>query len=362
MQDLFLSLNAEADQNISGSSEREDRDLFLEAAFQVALATSRILELRAVAVAFKYPEALVRIGTPHSKQTVLADDLVRAAGDSLLKRLVAPQLAGVQEDDPLETFIRFRKLAAVRQLLEELGSEVIARFRGIDELAEKCRKQIRELPERDRSPVRECLKDYLLNQWLYPGTVTDTGRQLGSVYDVLFDEAHIPRGEIGVLETDVLKRALANASLDADLGELVQRVVGAIERAVSEYGLESLADIISEGGSPLSNLPPEVGVIPGDARGPCPRILVGIATNKKASHKFGAVSVMGSVRDAMIECCDAGVKPYTEIVIFVGHLEAIPRLIEENMRGLDGHLRKGVLKAFIPIGVLRNRTNVLSWR
>ena len=362
MQDLFLSLSAETPQEDSESNEQEVHALAHEAAFQATLAASQILELRAVATAFKYPAAIVQREIVQSSEIFLADDLVRAAGYSLVQRLGRAWIGDLQEDDPLETFIRFRKLSAVGQLLEELGSEVIKGVWGIDEWGEQCRKRIHALPDRDQSPVRECLKDYLLNQWLYPWAVTETGRELGSVYGVLFDEARVPRGGIGVLETDVLKRAMTGVSLDAELGGLVQRVVGLIERTVSEYGLESMADILAEDASPLPNLPPEVGVIPGKARGQCPRILVGIATNKRPSAKFGATSVFRGVRDAMIQCCDAGIKPYTEIVIFVGHLDAIPAVIEESILDLEGHLRRGVLKAFIPIGVLRNRTNVLSWR
>lgn len=362
MEGLFLSLSAEANQDISESNEQEVYELSHEAAFQAALATSQILELRAVASAFKYPETVVQPEISHSKEIVLADDLVEAAGHWLVQRAIPVLLHDLPEDDPLETFVRFRKLSAVGQLLQELRSEVITVMRLIDELEEKCRTRIGGLPDREQAPVRDSLKDYLLNQWLYPWAVTKKGRQLGSVYGVLFHEARIPRGEIGVLETDVLKRALSGMRLDAELSQLVQRVVGLIDRTVSEYGLESMADILSEGASPLPNLPPDVGVIPGEVGGQCPRILVGIATNKRPSAKFGAKSVIRSVRDAMIQCCDSGRKPYTEIVIFVGHLDAIPGVIEESILDLEGHLRRGALKAFIPIGVLRNRTNVLSWR
>lgn len=359
MQDLFLSLSKDPDRDIRKSSDEGADALAYEAAFQAVLATSQFRELKAVAVAFKYPEAIN--AARDSQEVLLVDDLVRAAGRYLVSRLVAQKLVGQQEDDPLEAFIALRKFLAVEQLLEELGSGGSAGG-FIDDLSKECRARILELPENEQVPVREYLKDYLMNQWLYPWAETEAGRQLGVTYGVLFDEARVPRGEIGVLEKDVLKRVMAGVNLDGELGELVERVVALIERTVAEYGLEPMSDILSEGATALPNLPPEVGVIPGEGGDQCRRILVGIATNKRPSAKFGAKSVIRKVRDAMIKCCDSGTEPNTEIVIFVGHLDAIPGVLDESMLDLEGHLRRGTLKAFIPIGVLRNRPNFLSWR
>ena len=166
-----------------------------------------------------------------------------------------------------------------------------------------------------------------------------------------------------MFEPNVLDKALKSVSLDAELAQLLRRVLDRLERAVDEYGLDSLEDILGEGGNPLPDLSNDVGVIPGNSQGPCPKILVAIATSSSPRAKVGAVPVMRKLREALIGCCDgSGSTPKTEVAIFVGPLESIERVIEESVGDLERHLRKGALKVFIPIGVLRNKLNVLDWR
>jgi len=155
---------------------------------------------------------------------------------------------------------------------------------------------------------------------------------------------------------------IENLALDSELRSLVASTLDAIERAIVESeGFARLPNIMNGEGFPFPGLPPDIGFIPGKGKGPCPRVLVGIATAKPPNAKYGAVSVMRQIRDVLIKCCDSQNHSKTEVVIFISPLTPIDSVMNESVGDIEGHMRKGILKAFIPIGVLRDRISVLRW-
>jgi len=341
----------------------EDRALTLqEACYELTLTTGQLMELEPVSAAF-WPETDGDSieGKWGEHFHLDADVIERALGDLAVRRMDSA-VVGETGAELFESMVAWREWRAVRSFGESMGY-LTERSWWLEGQAERLRSAHKALSNEARESLSNAVKDYLANQWMYPWARVEQGESLGERYGVLFEVAGIPYGDPILFESDVLNRIKVSTPLDAELAALLKRVLDSLERAVAEYGLSSLEDILADDGDPMPDLPSEVGVIPGDRSGPCPKVLLAIATSKSTRSKHGAAPVMRKLREALIACCDAsGATSKTEIAIFVGPLDAIEGVIEESSGDLERHLGKGTLKAFIPVGLLRNKLNVLNWR
>jgi hypothetical protein len=328
--------------------------------YEIALAAAQLAELEPVRVAFfgsadeAYPSRRPLI--PISAR----GEIFEGAILYLMVKLVASS-GGTSVDELFGALISWREWRSVRSLLER-DWNLDGPGDRLESMMQRLRSAWSDLPAETRMEVGDALTAYLANQWMYPWAEIASDQRLGDIYGALFEIARIPNGDPYVFKPNSIHEILKTNNLSGELAEKLWLVMEALDRAISEYGISALEDILADGGRPIPNLPADVGFIPGDGRGPCPRILIGIATTKSARAKFGAVQVMRQLRDALIKCCGASTSSRTEIAIFVGPIETIAGVIDESAGDLEGHLRNGVLKVFIPVGVLRNRMNVLSWR
>jgi len=342
-----------------GSEESDALSRF--AAFELVLTLSQLDELGTVARGLQIPD----IGA----QDALSDELqsldlptLKWAEEQLAVSIVGARLdANFTSAGVVEEFALWREWRAVEALLRELDYQMQSPDRASAWLA-RCEEHLNDLSVSERTSVRPALRDYLINQWLYPWAVTPRGRSLGATYGPLFDLTGIRREESNMMNHQVIERLIDGWDLNRDLRPLVVQVIEAIERAVSENGLGGLEDIVAQGGMPFFGISGEVGIIPGKGNGKCPRVLVGIATSKSPKATNGAATVMRKVRDALIKCCDLNCSNKTEVVIFISPIGHIDSVMEESVGDIEGHLQKGILKAFIPVGVLRGHTNILKWK
>jgi hypothetical protein len=340
--------------------DRRD-EIIVEASFQAAFAVAQLQEIEPAFQAFFGPD-------PSTADRVLIDipelstEVIERAFAKVVSRFILKSFSQMWESDPFEAMVGDREFVAITSLLD---SRDLARAGHGGKISHSgsFEERLASLSDDEQRGIRVAVRDYLANQWIYPWARTRFGERLSARYESLFKVAQVPYGDANVFEADILKRLARRGSLnDNDLG-ILAGVLESIARAISEYGLDALSDILASGGDPLVGRHACVGVIPGESAGPCPRILVAIATTKSSRSRFGAIPVIRKMREALISCCDgSGAHPRTEVAIFVGPLDSIEGVIEESAGDIERHLSKGTLKVFIPVGVLRDRMNVIEWR
>ena len=346
---------------LNGANERDQ--LIRDVAFDLMLTIRQFDECRAVHAAYwPFEEqpgpALIEVILKTGRAL---PDWFQIASEELFRRVAALRMSASDRSDLYEQILGWRELQAAAATLRESELAEVP-VEGLNALAKRLEGKFRDLTLDERSALATAVRDYLANQWLYPSVLDKNQTSLGDRYGWLFDIANMKRGK-SMFDSDTLESAIAFAELDAELQRSLKRFFDRLQGAIGDYGLESLGDILEEDGSPFMDFPSDWAIIPGSRSGPCPRVVIAIATSKSASSKLGATSVMRKLREVLIGCCDTGCSgKKTEVAIFIGPLQSMTKVIEESSGDIERHLLKKILKVFIPVGVLQKNLNVIAWR
>ena len=365
LADLLASLTSLGAER--GSPDIGQHESYIrEVSFELLVAISQFDECRAVHQAYwpleEQPYRALDELLFSDRASMLAG-IFEYGRDEIVQRVVKWRMGVDDDTDLFSKILQWRELNAAICGLDE--TEETRRFTEVlSGLFARISEQLKALTLEEQTEFSIAIGDYLANQWLYPRVVDHAGVSIGERYGKLFDIANI-RKEWVMFDSDALKSAMKVAELDPELQDRLKRFFDRLNSAIADYGLDALGDILEDGGSPFMDLPRDWAIIPGNRLGPCPRVVIAIATSKSPTSKQGSTQVMRKLREVLIGCCDSGCQgPKTELAIFVGPLQSMTKVIEESSGDLEKHLSKvpRVLKAFIPVGVLQKNLNVIAWR
>ena len=358
----LTSLDAER-----GSPDLDQYESYIrEVSFELLVAISQFDECRAVHQAYwpldEQPYRALAELLFSNRATMLAG-MYEYGREEIVQRVVKWRMEVDDDADLFSKMLQWRELNAAICALDE--TEETRRFTEVlSGLFARISEQLKALTLEEQTEFSSAIGDYLANQWLYPRVVDHAGVSMGDRYGKLFEVANIRR-ELVMFDSDALKSAMRAAELDTELQGALKGFFDRLNSAIADYGLDALGDILEDGGSPFGALPKDWSIIPGNKPGPCPRVVIAIATSKSPISKLGPIQVMRKLREVLISCCDSGCKgPKTEVAIFVGPLQSMTKVIEESSGDLEKHLFKvpQIFKVFIPVGVLQKNLNVIAWR
>lgn len=364
LADLLAALTSPGAEGDSPATDRHEQEI-RDVAFELLVAITQFDECRAVHKACWQEDeqpnrAFIELNL---SERIVPPLLFELGRNELVRRIVTWRMGADDETDLFAKTLQWRELQAALGTLE-VTDETTGYGEALDGLFKRISDRLQELTSEEQSEFSSAIGDYLANQWLYPRVVDHAGVSLGDRYGKLFEIANIRR-EWVMFDSDALKSAMKAAELDPELQGALKGFFDRLNAAIADFGLDALGDILEEGGSPFMDLPRDWAIIPGNKPGPCPRVVIAIATSKSPTSKLGSTHVMRKLREVLIGCCDSGCQgPKTEVAIFVGHLQTMTKVIEESSGDLERHLSKvpKVFKVFIPVGVLQKNLNVIAWR
>lgn len=155
-----------------------------------------------------------------------------------------------------------------------------------------------------------------------------------------------------------LHQALENMNIDSDLKDAIRAVLERITSLAGERMGRAVDVATSHEVVRITDDYPLVMVIPGDGRGlgACLPILLAVSDSKHRGAK-SPKAVMQRMQEALVEC-----DPIVQVAIFLSDATGIGAVLEDNIKLMDAHLRKGKLKGFLPVVAVGNKLTVLDWQ
>lgn len=155
-----------------------------------------------------------------------------------------------------------------------------------------------------------------------------------------------------------LSQALENIDIDSQLRDAIHDLLGQITGVARERKGRAVDVATSRELVRIADDYPLVMVIPGegDGLGACLPILLAVSDSKHRGPK-SPKEVMKRMQEVLVEC-----DPIVQVAIFLSDATGIGAVLEDNIKLMDAHLKKGKLKGFLPVVAVGNRLTVLEWQ
>ena len=155
-----------------------------------------------------------------------------------------------------------------------------------------------------------------------------------------------------------LNQALENIDIDSQLRSVIHSVLEGITSLAGERKGRAVDVATSHEVVRIADDYPLVMVIPGEGNGlgACLPILLVVSDSKHRGAK-SPKAVMQRMQEVLVEC-----DPIVQVAIFLSDATGIGAVLEDNIKLMDAHLRKGKLKGFLPVVAVGNQLTVLDWR
>ena len=153
-----------------------------------------------------------------------------------------------------------------------------------------------------------------------------------------------------------LDQALENIDIDGRLKEVIHDVLERITALARERRGRAVDVATGHEVGRIAHDYPLVMIIPGEGHGACLPVLLAVSDSKHRGAK-SPKAVMQRMQEVLVEC-----DPIVEVAIFLSDATGIGAVLEDNIKLMDAHLRKGKLKGFLPVVAVGNQLTVLDWR
>ena len=153
-----------------------------------------------------------------------------------------------------------------------------------------------------------------------------------------------------------LNQALEDIDIDSQLRAAIHAVLEGITGLAGERKGRAVDVATSHEVVRIADDYPLVMVIPGDGNslGACLHILLAVCDSKHRGAK-SPKAVMQRMQEVLVEC-----DPIVQVAIFLSDATGIGAVLEDNIKLMDAHLRKGKLKGFLPVVAVGNQLTVLD--
>jgi hypothetical protein len=153
-----------------------------------------------------------------------------------------------------------------------------------------------------------------------------------------------------------LNQALENIDIDSQLRDAIHDLLGHISGLARERKGRAVDVATGHDARRIADEYPLVMVIPGDGLGACLPILLAVSDSKHRGAK-SPKAVMQRMQEVLVEC-----DPIVQVAIFLSDATGIGAVLEDNIKLIDAHLKKGKLKGFLPVVAVGNKLTVLDWQ
>ena len=160
------------------------------------------------------------------------------------------------------------------------------------------------------------------------------------------------------MNIDEIRGILDEAKIKPETRELVDRLIDALRRALSDYDIDGISDIVASGGQLFPGLGDGGGVvvIPGDGPGRCAPVVLAIAKGRDNRSRYGLPNVMREVRAHLIQCFEIA-----EVVILLTDLWD-PKLMKESEADFSAYASRTLgRKVLIPIVSWKRQLTTYDW-
>jgi hypothetical protein len=153
-----------------------------------------------------------------------------------------------------------------------------------------------------------------------------------------------------------LNQALESLDIDSQLKDAIHDLLGQITGLARERKGRAVDVATGHDARRIADEHPLVIVIPGDGLGACLPILLAVSDSKHRGAK-SPKAVMQRMQEVLVEC-----DPIVQVAIFLSDATGIGAVLEDNIKLMDAHLKKGKLKGFLPVVAVGNKLTVLEWQ
>jgi|GEM_PF-5517597 len=155
-----------------------------------------------------------------------------------------------------------------------------------------------------------------------------------------------------------LHQALESMNIDSDLKDAIRAVLERITSLAGERKGRAVDVATSHEVVRIADDYPLVMIIPGEGNGlsACLPILLAVSDSKLRGPK-SPKAVMQRMQEVLVEC-----DPIVQVAIFLSDATGIGAVLEDNIKLMDAHLKKGKLKGFLPVVAVGNKLTVLEWQ
>lgn len=321
-------------------------------AFQLAVRVGQIRDARVVLDALSGQDssgvgvsASARIG--ERQITAEIANLARAEYLSQATSLRIQDFTGF--DDFFLLACDLRRLGAVAGVVSNVSSDVL------QSIGNQLRKAAASMSHGDTLDFRDSVRNLLSNYFLYPGIKGIAGGGGRSRYTDLFSLIATNQQGNDMQTIEGLERALDEMGLDAQLRDVVSKILGRIQEMTNQGG-SSLLDSVSGDGSYITGGSPDVMAIPGTGSAKCRPILLALAGGRARGSR-SPKRVIQRMQEVLVEC-----SPQTQIAIFLSDAAGLGSVLEDNLSLVEAHIRRGNLRGFLPVLVVGKRITVVNWR
>ncbi len=208
-----------------------------------------------------------------------------------------------------------------------------------------------------RAALEGALSALISNSFLHSTARLPSGAVLGERYWPLFRAVRQLRGET-YMNIENIRQILDEAKIKPETRQLVDRLIDALRRVISDYDIDQIRDILSSGGQLLPGLGDDgsIVVIPGDGSGRCTPIVLAIAKGRDGRSRYGLPNVMREVRAHLIHCFEIA-----EVVILLTD-RWDPDLMKESEGDFSAYgSRPFGRKVLVPIVCWKRQLTTYDW-
>ena len=160
------------------------------------------------------------------------------------------------------------------------------------------------------------------------------------------------------MNIDEIGRILEESKIKPETRDRVGQLIDAIRRALSDYDLEQIRDILADGGELFPGIGDggDIVVIPSRGPGHCAPIVLAIAQGRDGRSRYGLPNVMRDVRAHLIHCFEIA-----EVVILLTD-RWDPDLMKESEPDFTAYASRPTgRKVLIPIVSWKRQLTTYSW-
>jgi hypothetical protein len=226
----------------------------------------------------------------------------------------------------------------------------------IGQLTHHLNETIKKLSSFDKKILEDSILNYLSRNWIYLTLKDENNQLINHQHQPLIDLIEtLQENNVRDLQIDHnLSMAIETAELNSELKQSLNNVLRKIEDLVGQDGV-SVFDIFSENSPFLGRYDGNIMVIPGDHQIDCKDILIGIS-GTKSRGRSSPKEVMTSIRETLVHC------PNVKVCVFISDMKGMGSVLEDNLGLFDAYMKKGNLRYFFPIVVVRRRLTLVNWK